>query len=174
MRLFFALWPDDTARDALARLAEVVAHEAGGRPTAAEKLHLTVAFLGAVETDRAASLAHVGAAVAARVDAFEVSLERIGGTASGVAWITPGTAVASALLALHAGIRDGLRERGFRVEARAFRPHVTLARGCTRVPRRQTIAPLRWHATAVSLVASQAQRGGSLYSDVAAWPLGGR
>src|ERR1700724_2954341 len=45
-RLFFALWPDAATSNALAALAQQVAAESGGRPTAPGNVHLTLAFLG--------------------------------------------------------------------------------------------------------------------------------
>lgn len=172
MRLFFALWPDPAARDVLAELAGQAAREAGGHATATEKLHVTVVFLGTIDAMQVARLADIAGEAAGRVDAFDLALERVGGTASGIAWITP-LAVPPALLDLHARLHQGLQAGGFRVEARAFRPHVTLARNCIRRPGRHTTGTVRWRADAVSLVASQPQRGGARYRDLAAWPLGG-
>ena len=48
-RLFFALWPDDDTRHALARLAKTRLPSGSGRLVAAQNIHLTVAFLGAVD-----------------------------------------------------------------------------------------------------------------------------
>ena len=45
-RLFFALWPDAATSVALAALAQQIAAESGGRPTAPGNVHLTLAFLG--------------------------------------------------------------------------------------------------------------------------------
>jgi hypothetical protein len=45
-RLFFALWPDASMAEALATLAQQVAAESGGRPTAPGHVHVTLAFLG--------------------------------------------------------------------------------------------------------------------------------
>ena len=53
MRLFFALWPPaDTARS-LAEWAAEVGKQSGGRTTAVENIHLTLAFLGETEPDKA-------------------------------------------------------------------------------------------------------------------------
>jgi len=46
IRLFFALWPDDATRRALAACASAVVAQTGGREVAAGNLHLTLAFIG--------------------------------------------------------------------------------------------------------------------------------
>ena len=51
MRLFFALWPPAETAAALARWAKGLE----GRAIPAEKIHLTLAFLGGVAPDRAAN-----------------------------------------------------------------------------------------------------------------------
>ena len=48
MRLFFALWPDEGVRAELARWTRALHAACGGRTTRADKLHLTLAFLGEV------------------------------------------------------------------------------------------------------------------------------
>src|SRR5690606_6154262 len=48
-RIFFALWPDDETRDAISRATSRVVSLSGGRATAKRNLHITVAFLGAVD-----------------------------------------------------------------------------------------------------------------------------
>ena len=45
-RLFFALWPDDAVRDALAARRDAIAFAYGGRPMLPATFHLTLAFIG--------------------------------------------------------------------------------------------------------------------------------
>jgi len=132
-----------------------------------------VVFVGAVDPTRLAALIDIGAAAVGRRDAFEIALERTGGTSAGVAWITPERDPPRPLVELHARIRQRMQEAAFRVEARGFRPHVTLARRCLRSPPRRVVASIRWRAAAVALVESQPQRGGSIYRDLATWRLAG-
>ncbi|WP_287719822.1 2'-5' RNA ligase family protein [Nitrosomonas sp.] len=50
VRLFFALWPQEEARKQLARLARRIADQCAGRCVRPENLHLTLAFIGEVDS----------------------------------------------------------------------------------------------------------------------------
>jgi len=169
-RLFFALWPDARARARLARLAAEVAHHAQGRAPRAESLHVTVAFLGPVAAERLPGVLRAGEAAVAGVDPFDLVLERMGGTAYGIAWLAP-DAVPEPLRTLHERLAAALEMAGFPRERRMFRPHVTLARDCARAAQRGAIAPISWTTRRLALVASTPAAGGSRYRDVASWPL---
>jgi RNA 2',3'-cyclic 3'-phosphodiesterase len=111
-----------------------------------------------------------GAQAALAATAFEVALERIGGTAFGIAWLAPAE-VPAELRAVHEALAGALEAAGFPRERRMFRPHVTLARDCVRAAQRGAIAPIGWTAERLALVASAPGSGGSRYHDVATWPL---
>ena len=76
LRLFFALWPDDATRLALAEWCRRIQRVTNGRPTRAETIHQTLAFLGDCEP---ACLAEIEAA-AGRMPPrpFELVLDRAG------------------------------------------------------------------------------------------------
>jgi 2'-5' RNA ligase len=169
-RLFFALWPDARARARLSRLAAEVAHHAQGRAPPGESLHVTVAFLGPVAAERLPGVLRAGEVAVACVDPFDLALERMGGTAFGIAWLAPGD-IPEPLRALHAALAEALGSAGFPRERRMFRPHVTLARDCVRAAQRGAIAPIAWTVERLALVASTPTSGGSRYRDIASWPL---
>jgi 2'-5' RNA ligase len=169
-RLFFALWPDPRARAKLARLAAEVAHHAQGRAPGGDNLHLTLVFLGTVAAERLGAVTEAGERAAREVDPFDVALERMGGTAYGIAWLAP-DGVSASLRALHGALATALESSGFPRERRMFRPHVTLARDCVRAAQRGAIAPIGWTAERLALVASTLASGGSRYQQVASWPL---
>ena len=73
-RLFFALWPDASARDALAKLALDVTAVTQGRAVPAAKIHLTLAFLGEVVDERRGDLEQ--AAGAQHGEAMRIILDR--------------------------------------------------------------------------------------------------
>ncbi len=168
-RLFFALWPDADARDRLARLAVEIAATGEGKPVAAGKIHLTLAFLGSVDEERIEAAA--GAASGLRADPFALQVDRTGAfRAARVAWAgmsrpPPG------LLALQVDLARRLRARGFELEAREFAPHLTLVRKVGKGMAPSSIEAIRWEARDVALVRSG--EGTGRYTTLASWPLRG-
>src|SRR5919106_5366940 len=53
MRIFFAVWPPAETARALARWAKDAQSRTGGTTTGEEKIHLTLAFLGDADPERA-------------------------------------------------------------------------------------------------------------------------
>jgi 2'-5' RNA ligase len=170
LRVFYALWPDKAARAAIHRLAQEVAFDGQGRAPREANLHITIAFVGSVTEARVAELCTIGQHVAAHTPTFPVSLDRIGGTSYGIAWLAP-DGVPPALASLHASLQDSLQDAGFAVQQRMFRPHVTLARDCVRAAHRGVVGPIRWRAERLSLEASNLAPGGSEYRTIANWPF---
>ena len=171
LRLFFALWPDKAARRALAQLALEVARDGHGRAPRESNLHLTLAFLGDVPARRLDALVALGERVSATSRPFPLALERVGGTSYRIAWIAPAE-IAEPLHGLHSGLAQALAAEDFPRERRMFRPHVTLARDCTRSTHHGRIPPIGWRVERLSLVASTLQSGGSDYREIGTWPLG--
>ena len=170
-RVFFALWPDAEAKPALSALAAAVARARGGRPTRADQLHLTMAFIGEVAPAAMPLLRAAGVEAAAAAAPFVLTLDRPGGTArDGVAWLEA-AAPPAALMTLHEALAGALRCAGFATEARAFRPHLTLARRCTRPAGPDAGASTSWVAESLALVASTPAPGGSRYETIAEWRL---
>jgi 2'-5' RNA ligase len=126
LRAFVALMPDAASRDALH--AQPVAH--GARRTHVDQLHVTLAFLGAIERDKCDALA-AQLPVLAAANALPLQcVERL-------AWwpsmprarlIVAELRVEPAVVALNDALSAALREIGLPVDRRPFRPHVTLAR----------------------------------------------
>lgn len=171
VRAFFAFWPDTAARDALARLARVVAAAAGGRGSAGENVHLTLAFLGEVPIARVPVLQAIGAAVAASVGGFDLRLGRVGMfRGSGIAW-AGASAPPPDLVRLVTDLNAALAADGFAVDPRPFHVHVTLARRCRRRAEVALPAPIAWTVTRLVLNASDLSSGGPRHRELAAWPL---
>jgi 2'-5' RNA ligase len=119
MRLFFALWPPRETALALEHWAQAVA----GRPTPAGKIHLTLAFLGEAQADRAL-------AAAGRVQAagFRLPLEEARHWQhNGIVWAGPHR-VPDELARLVEALQIELYREGFILERRPFAAHVTLLR----------------------------------------------
>lgn len=166
-RLFFALWPDADAARALARLGAELAARCGGRAVPESKIHLTLAFLGEVGSQRAAELLEFSL----RGRAFELRLDHAGAFRKArVAWAGVDPAPAG-LLELQAALAARLRESGFELEDRQFAPHVTLVRRIERGLERLAVEPVAWRAREAALVESE--RASGRYTTLRAWALEG-
>jgi 2'-5' RNA ligase len=166
-RLFFALWPDEAARQALGTLARDVALVAEGKPVPGEKIHLTLAFIGEVAADREPEVKR--AAQDLRGEAFTLGLDRVGSfRRARVAWAGTSTAP-QPLLDLQEELAAKLAERGFELEEREFAPHLTLARKIARPVPAASIPAIAMQARALALVRSEAGTG--RYTTLESWPL---
>ena len=163
-RLFFAVWPEPAAARELARVGESLAELAGGKPVPAEKIHMTLAFLGSLGEEE------TGAAVAAAagVEAAPISMEidSVGSfRRARVGWAAPSQPCAE-LAALQEALAAALRARGFRLEDRAFTPHATLVRKIGKPVPRAPMPAVRWRSRALTLVMST---GDGRYEVVESW-----
>lgn len=162
-RHFFALWPDPAAATALAALARDLAERSGGKPVPREKIHLTLAFLGAIEPDAVERARDVAATIGAAD--FEVGLDRTGSfRGARVGWAGC-ESPAPGLIELADRLGRSLKDAGFVLEDRAFTPHVTLARRIRTAVPRTPIQPIGWRAQSFALVRSEAGR----YESVGSW-----
>lgn len=168
-RLFFALWPGDDVRDALARAARGVdLFRDTGRRVAPDKYHLTLHFVGNWSSrpdgivDRARTAA---ASIAAR--GFHLVVDHAGAfRGARVGWLAPSGN--SGLDALWAQLRRALDDAGVPRQAHErFSPHITVLRDL-RTPVPETgIAPISWPVDDFVLVHSH--DGG--YEVIDRWPL---
>lgn len=129
VRLFVALWPSDAARAAAAAIRDAWTWSPSARPTRDTHLHVTVRFIGAVPTDRVDPFADALArdVHALDADAFALALDRVALWNNGIAVLEPST-TPSFMTRLHDRIDATLDALDVAGEARAYRPHVTLAR----------------------------------------------
>jgi 2'-5' RNA ligase len=168
-RLFFALWPDDDTRNALARLARSRLPAGGGRLVPAENLHMTLAFLGS--RDREFRACAERAAGRLSLQAFTLEFLRIGyWPRPRVLWSAPDH-TPDALTGLASTLGRALVECGHEPESRPFRAHITLARKVTRPVREATHAPVRWPVSEFYLVESETLPQGARYRRLHSWSL---
>ena len=123
-RLFTALWPTLSVRDAIAQWQGAWDWPHQAARVKAERLHATLHFLGDVPGHRLPELAR---ALAVPFEPFELELGSAAVWPNGVAVIEPFT-TPPALLRLHAGLGAVLRRLELPMDTRPYRPHVTLAR----------------------------------------------
>ncbi len=150
LRLFLALWPGAAVRERLRAARDAWSWPRGATPVATDKLHLTLHFLGAVPAER---LPDLRAGCAVPFSPFDLRLGRAELWHGGIAVLAPHEQPA-ALLDLHARLAGSLTALGLRPEARAYRPHVTMARRAGGVALPAAGADIGWHVDGYALVAS--------------------
>lgn len=186
MRVFFAIELAPAVGEALYQAAgplRTLEADLGWLP--AEKLHLTMKFLGDVDDVGAEKLIDAAALVARLHRPFDMTLGGVGAfpnfRRSRVVWA--GVEHEPKLEWLHHDLEIACRDAGYEVEGRPFRPHITLARVRTPLP----IARARLFARAargvafaatspvdgLTLFESTLAPSGARYRRVYAAPLGG-
>ena len=176
-RLFVALRPPPTIR---ALLRATMHGAAALRWQDDEQLHCTLRFIGQVERPMAEDIAIALSSIAAPQPVVAVAgVGRFDGRDGGAIWarLTP----AAPLAALHRKVDQAMARIGLTREARAYLPHITIAR----VPRAAAQHPaidawLARHAAVASqaftldhLVLYESRLGstGARYEAIARWPL---
>ncbi len=182
IRAFIAVELSDAARRAVALLECALRDLPGGgdvRWVRPEALHVTLRFLGQVETSRLAAL-----------------VERVGGSVAGIApfrlelggvqlfpaperprVVALEVAPEAPLAALAAAVERGVVAAGFEPEPRRFRPHLTLGRVRGRaapdVVGADLPPPLRFDVTDAVLFRSDLGPQGAKHTPLERMPLGG-
>ena len=168
-RLFYALWPDDVTRAALAAAAACLDIR-DGRPVRPENLHLTLHFLG--EIDEAVKDKLCMRLGPSTVTPFDLEIADTGWwRGARVAWLAPLTA-SEELTDLVAELAAFLDTIGLPTDEHSYRPHVTVARKVRRAPRVSGSIDVHWRVEDFVLVASQTEPSGVRYEVLNRWPLG--
>jgi len=164
-RLFFALWPGPALAATLAGWAAQAQAACGGRAMRPDTLHLTLAFLGAVDAERVPEL--VAATAGQRSPPGRLTLDRYGAFArQGIVWAGPSTPDPT-LRHTHDALWDWLEPLGWPRPAQAFRPHVTLLRRAASLDVPAAPAPAHWQYGHYVLVQSRPQDGVAHYQVLA-------
>ena len=169
-RLFFALEPGDSVRQAVGRLQSTLGLDA--RPVPAANFHVTLAFLGMQNP----AVIPVVCDVASRL-AFppcEVTMDSLGRfKRAGVLWLGADE-VSAVLQQFQQDLVEGLLEAGVGYDRKPWKFHLTLYRKLRKPP--PTIDPvaIRWRLNSFSLVESVSVRRGVEYHRVGLWKAAGQ
>lgn len=165
LRLFFALpCPREQAaaicawRDALAL---------GGKPVAADNLHLTLVFLGQQPRSSLETLQQLAGEIAAAP--FALRLDRLGAGRHGLLWLEP-SQPPTALAALAGALQQRLQALGIPRDNRPLRAHLTLLRHAAARPAEARPA-FAWTVERFVLYASQDTPRDVRYHELGSWPL---
>lgn len=133
-------------------------------------IHLTLVFLGDVETGRIPDVRASAQTVAAQ--RFELAIDNVHyWRHNRIVWTAP-KECPHPLLTLVADLESALKNSGFRFDERPYLPHITLLRNARRAPAVQTIAGIPWHIADFALVQSLHRDNASVYEVMQNWPLG--
>jgi len=168
-RVFFAVWPDAAALEALESVAQSGVERCGGRRMRRDSLHMTLEFIGAVSPRQLASL-H-GAAARVCATPFEMALDCLGWWPHNHILWAGCQAMPSGQRRLLDAVSQALLAAGFQPDSREPVPHVTLVRDarCPVVPTLEV--PICWRVGEFSLVESFLQPSGARYQVLARWSL---
>lgn len=172
-RLFFALWPGQDVRDAVASRTErlAVSYTFDGRRLRPDRYHLTMQFLGDIPAEERDAVVQRATDAAARVDVapFDLVLDHAGGfPGARVWWLAPERAP-DGLRALWDALGVALLQAGQKAKASpGFSPHLTVVRDVGTRLAAGPIEPIRWHVDRFVLIDSQPPKP---YKVVGEWPL---
>ncbi|RUM54371.1 MAG: RNA 2',3'-cyclic phosphodiesterase [Methylococcus sp.] len=168
-RLFLALWPGFGVRDGLRERRETLCPRSG-RWVPVDNFHVTLAFLGNVTLENIALLEKSVSGI--RCEGFSIQLDWICQAPSqGMIWAVPGT-VPLELPELVRKLRGAIAEPGLRVDARPYRPHVTLVKKFRGSLQPFRVHPLGWQVRGFALVESMLCTEGTIYTVRRTWAAG--
>jgi 2'-5' RNA ligase len=181
-RLFFALWPDDAQRAALAHAAAGAVRHLGGRLVPESSLHVTLAFIGSVPEARLPDLCTIAGRAAARCPVGALPLTvAFGGFEY---WAKPRVLAvlergheasvepASGVGVLARTLVTETAAAGFSPDLKPFRAHVTVARKVSSAPHSSEMRRVLWSFDSFALIESRTLPEGPAYSVVESYLLG--
>ena len=165
-RLFFALWPDDATRKAIAAVVKQAAQYHQGNPIRTDNIHLTLAFLGNVNKAQRDCVETVAESLS--ITPFSLCLEHLGVfPRAKVLWLgikeQPDT-----LMQLANNLANGARDCGIKLDEKDFKPHVSLIRKANQLHELE-VEPIYWNINQFCLVQSISHVEGVEYQVVKSW-----
>lgn len=169
MRLFIAVNFDEQTKDKIVSVQNRLREHGKGNFSFRENLHLTLAFLGEVSRKQVESVKKAMEQV--HVPKMELTFDRTGyfkRNGGDIWWI--GLRKNDTLIKMQRELTEALRDAGFDIENRPYKPHLTLAR---RVVLRNKLeqdallgSQFSTEADAISLMLSERIDGKLTYSEL--------
>lgn len=166
-RLFFALWPDDATRQALAQLIPNFDAQAG-KPVPAHNFHVTLVFLGNVDQTTIAAIKQRAAKVS--VEPFQLIFESVSFWQQSKVICITCRSVPQQAFDLASKLDMIARQCGLQTDARPYVPHITLTRHAQGLSI-QTLKPIVLRADSFCLVQSCSEPEGVVYRVLQRWPF---
>lgn len=176
-RVFVAIWPPDDQAEALTVITQDCAERLGGKPTRRETIHLTLAFLGELASERLPRLIELLGQL--KVKPFDLHFDRLACWSHNRLLWAGCSDIPKPLQTLVAGLNRELLGNGFIVARpnEVFVPHLTLVR---KLPHRNLpemtgklpeISGVSWQCRHFVLVESTLSPAGSSYRELAAFRI---
>lgn len=169
-RVFFALWPDEPERVALAAWQPNLHRMCGGRSMRLDTLHATLVFLGDVVQHRMEALQLAAQEVEGEPFDLVLAVARYWGH-NHIVYAAPDI-VPPQLEQLVRNLEQRLSKHHFRFDKHEYKPHVTLLRNArwsdVRFPEMKKVL---WQARSFALVQSVPDNEGANYRVLARFPL---
>ncbi len=168
-RLFFALWPDYETRERIYAVSKMLP-EKYGRRVPRDNLHITLVFLGNIDTQQCQAIQQAASEISSR--SFSLKLDRAGKwPRAKVFWLAP-TTIPEEFTSLVTGLNKSAIDCGIKVESRPYSPHVTLTRKAKGPVPRLDLTPFEWTIKSFALVQSNTLQDGAVYEVIKSWVLG--
>ena len=166
MRLFIALlFPQNTVEE-LASCRDALHNEAlSGSFVPMDNLHLTMEFLGECSSKEYALIKEAMDSLS--FESFSIKMDRLGffSRPDGDIWWV-GIEKNKALENLHSQLSQELEKRGFKLEKKRFKPHITLARRVITNTKDGRMDCIRTDIDSVSLMLSERGNGRMIYTEL--------
>ena len=164
-RLFFALQPDDSVRQAVSTVQKTCGAE--GRAVPAANFHVTLAFLGMQDAAVIPRVCEVASGLS--FEPCQVTLDRFGRfKRAGVLWLGADR-VPGSLAAFQQDLVGALLAAGIGYDRKPWKFHLTLYRKMRTMPATMDSVAIQWPLESFSLVESVSINRGVEYHDIASW-----
>lgn len=166
-RLFFALWPDELTRLELRRLSQAIEAK-GFRPVQPQNVHVTLVFLGRVETTSELLIKNGVTGISAKP--FVLTFDQLSYWSKPRILCLTCSQTPDEVELLVTALNREVAGCGLQTENRPYRPHITLARHAHYLPD-MSFEPIVWRAGSFCLVESCSEPGGVNYKVRQEWPF---
>jgi 2'-5' RNA ligase len=169
IRVFFAIFPEESVLVQLSHQAELLALTCGGRKVKLQHIHLTLLFLGYVAVDQIKVLQQIVNEISAKK--FELILKRISYWKQNKIVFIQAEEYPTELFSLVNVLKNRIQRAGFSFDKRAYIPHITLIRKAMYPVKINLNNPIRWQINEWFLVESRQTDSSMDYLPLAQWVL---
>ena len=169
VRLFFALWPDQTVREKILSCSQAIIRKQSGRQVADYNLHMTLHFIGNTNIDNMQCLDEQASKVSSC--SFKLLIDEVGYFRKpGIIWLGCHS-IPKALSLLHANLATQLRNCDYEPDKRVYRPHISLFRKASLAGKTIIDSPFSWQPDSFSLIQSSQDKNGVKYTELRKYPF---